>query len=130
MEQDIYQLASDFFEGRISGKLYLSDTRPTDSAAEDAAIHAVSIGAGQFQAGRFTILVFAPDIDNGSGRLLPDKARLAEMAGWAPELLAHMRKKTQEYVLTHGENPVTQGRYPDAKEHFVALRYNLQRESI
>ncbi len=129
-EEDIYELIRDFFESRISGKVYKSETRPTDSEAEDAAIHGVSLSGGQFQAGGFTILVFTPDVDNGTGRLMPNKSRLVEFAGWAEELLQHMQGKTNEYALSHGANPISQGNYPGGKEHFVAMRYEMKRESI
>lgn len=81
IEDDIYKALVDVFPG-ISGTLYKEGTRPIDATTEDAVIIISGGDAEQVQTGRAHINIYVPDIDNGSGNLVEDKARLTELSDY------------------------------------------------
>lgn len=85
-ELEIYQALEMFFSERLRGGFYTSGTRPEDSRTEDAVVGVSAVTAEQIQTGRARINVYVPDLDNGSGHPVPDKARLAEISSWSDEV--------------------------------------------
>lgn len=76
----IYQEVASWIDARISGNVYPFDCRPMDSHDEDAIIIVSTATADQIQEGRAKINIYVADIDNGSGRNVPNIERLQEIA--------------------------------------------------
>lgn len=80
IESDMFAALYNFVCGMIRGTFYSKGLRPTDSQEEDAVLTITSASAEQIQDGEAVLNVFVPDMDNGSGRLVPSKERLKEVS--------------------------------------------------
>jgi hypothetical protein len=131
IEQDVYDVAAPFFDGKISGEVYPSDTRPRDSKSEDVVIVASTPSSAQFQEGRVRILVYVPDIDNGSGRPVPDIERIQEIEQLAEPLLDILNESAQlrEYAFDFFTAP-DRGGDPATSEHFVNIYFKFKRQTF
>ena len=97
IEQEMYDALEHFFEGKISGKFYPSDCRPADSAVEDAVLTVSNATAEQIQDGIARINIFVPDLDNGSGRPVPDKDRLITLSELDEQIIDVLNKADTDY---------------------------------
>lgn len=129
IEQDIYDTLAPFFEGRINGELYPGDTRPRDSRCEDAVIVAATPGAEQYQQGRVRILIYIPDIDNASGRPVPDLERVQELEQLAEPILDLLNDTLLDYAFEFLTAPDT-GHDPSSSEHFVNIHLQYKRQTF
>ena len=125
IEQEMFDALEDFFVGRISGSLYQSDCRPTDSRLEDAVITVSTASAGQIQEGRARINIFVPDIDAGLGRPVPNKERIDNISRLDGVILETLNNSDTDYVFdlfmaTGVENAV------DIKQHFVTINIEFK----
>lgn len=128
IEQDIYDAIAPFFDGKIGGQLYQSDTRPRDSRNEDAVIVAGAPSAGQIQQGRVRVLVFIPDIDNGTGTPVPDLERVQEVESYAESIIDTLHANLPGYafeLLTAPDAGTT-----EAEEHFVNIHLQYKRQTF
>lgn len=118
IEQDIYAALEQFFAGKISGSLYPSDCRPLNSQLEDAVITVSNASAEQIQAGRARLNIYVSDIDNGSGRYVPDLGRLEELALLDEEIVAILNEANTDYRfgLFQATAKIAD---PGIKQHFV-----------
>lgn len=128
VQQDIYDAIYPVLQGRISGALYPGDTRPLDSAVEDAVIVATAPTVEKYQKGRARVLVFVPDVDNGSGRMVPDLERLQEIEPLGIEILEALNT-LDEYAFSFFSAPEL-AHHPEATEHFLDFQYQYSRISF
>lgn len=127
IEQAIYDALEQYFVGRISGMLYPSDCRPLDSNLEDAVISVGSTSSEQIQTGRAKLNIYVPDIDNNSGRLVPDKERLNELSILTEDILKILNEADTDYLfgLSQATGIIA---VPDINQHFVNI--NLEFDCI
>ena len=129
IEHDVYTSLVGFFEGKIAGQLYMSETRPRDSKQEDAVIVAGAPSGEQLQKGRVRILIFVPDIDNGSGRPTPDLARLLELEPLGQQIIDTLHESLPDYSFEFLTTPYP-GSNPGSTEHFVNINLQYLRKTF
>lgn len=120
IEEMVYNALEPFFVGKISGSLYKSGIRPLDSNLEDAVILVGNTNAEQIQTGRARIHIYVQDIDNGSGRLVPDKDRLTELSGITDEVITVLNGADLDYSFGLAQATGTLAE-PEIKQHFVNI---------
>lgn len=79
IEDFMYAALKEFLEGIIQGKVYKSECRPLDSKDEDAVVGVSSADAEQLQRGFARVNLYANDINNGTGSLVPSKGKLTAL---------------------------------------------------
>ncbi len=126
IEQHIYDALAPFFVGKLSGTLYQSDCRPLDSKLEDAVITVSNASADQVQEGRARLNIFIPDIDNNSGRLVPNKTRLDELASLDEEIVSLLNEANTDYFFDLFQATATIAE-PNTNEHFVNINLSFKR---
>lgn len=126
IEQDIFNLLESFFFGKISGSFYPSDCRPSNSKLEDAILTVSKVSAEQIQNGRARINIYVPDIDNNSGRFVPDKERLQELASLDEEIVTILNEADTDYDfdLFQGTEIIAD---ENINQHFVNINLGLKR---
>lgn len=129
IEQDIFDALTDFFAGAIDGELYMSDTRPRDSNAEDAVIVAGAPSGEQWQRGRVRILVFVQDIDNNSGSPVKDIERIQQIEAMAEPIINALHEALREYSFELFTAP-DHGQVPETAEHFVNIHLQYTRQTF
>lgn len=129
IEQDIFDALTDFFAGAIDGELYMSDTRPRDSNAEDAVIVAGAPSGEQWQRGRVRILVFVQDIDNNSGNPVKDIERIQQIEAMAEPIINTLHEALREYSFELFTAP-DHGQVPETAEHFVNIHLQYTRQTF
>lgn len=129
IEQDIYDALTGFFADAIDGTLYMSDTRPRDSATEDAVIVAGAPSGEQWQTGRVRILVFVQDIDNNSGRPVKDIERIQQVEQMAEPIIDILHEALPEYAFELLTAP-DGGQIPETTEHFVNIHIQYTRQTF
>ena len=125
IEQEILAALEPLFAGRISGNIYPSDCRPLDSKLEDAIITVSSASAEQIQEGRARLNIYVPDINNNSGRLVPDKERLEELALLDEEVVAVLNEANTDYFFDLFQATASIAD-PDIKQHFVNINLEFK----
>ena len=120
IEKEIYAVLAPLLSGRITGNLYPPDCRPLDSNLEDAVITVSNASAEQIQEGRARLNIYVPDIDNGSGRLVPNKGRIEELALLDEEVVAALNDADTDYSfdLFQATESIAD---PNIKQHFVNI---------
>lgn len=126
IEQELYEVIAPFFEGKISGTLYQSDTRPRDSKAEDAVLIAGTPSGGQIQEGNVRILIFVPDIDCGIGRPVPDLDRIQQLEPLDQPILDLLNDSLPEYAFEFYDGTTTSGT-ATTSEHSILISYKYKR---
>lgn len=129
IEQDIYDALRDYFANAIDGELYMSDTRPRDSKAEDAVIVSSAPSGEQWQKGRVRILVFVQDIDNNSGRPVKDIERIQQIEEMAEPIIDTLHETLPEYAFELFAAP-SDGQQPGTEEHFVTIHLQFTRQTF
>lgn len=129
IEQDIFDALTDFFAEAIDGELYMSDTRPRDSNAEDAVIVAGAPSGEQWQRGRVRILVFVQDIDNNSGSPVKDIERIQQIEAMAEPIINTLHETLREYSFELFTAP-DHGQVPETTEHFVNIHLQYTRQTF
>lgn len=125
IEQEILTVLEPLFAGRITGGIYPSDCRPLNSQLEDAVITVSSASAEQIQEGRARLNIYVPDIDNNSGRLVPDKERLEELAALDEEVVAYLNDADTDYDFDLFQATASIAA-PDIKQHFVNINLEFK----
>ncbi len=125
IEQEMYNALETFFYGRISGHFYPSDCRPADSKVEDAVLTVSNASADQVQEGRARINIFVPDVDNGSGRPVPDKGRLEELSSLDELIIETLNAADTDYEFDLFQATGTINA-EDIKQHFVNINIEFK----
>jgi hypothetical protein len=120
IEQDMYDALEHFFEGKISGEFYPSDCRPADSEVEDAVLTVSNATAEQIQDGIARINIYVPDLDNGSGRPVPDKNRLIAISELDEQIIDVLNKADTDYEFDLAKSTETINAEA-IKQHFVNI---------
>lgn len=125
IEQEMFDALETFFIGKISGNFYPSDCRPADSKVEDAVLTVSKATADQIQEGRARINVFVPDIDNGTGRPVPNKERLDELSSLDELIIDTLNNSNTDYCFDLSQATETVNAV-DIKQHFVNIEIELK----
>lgn len=120
IEQEMYDALEHFFEGKISGKFYPSDCRPADSEMEDAVLTVSNATAEQIQDGIARINIYVPDLDNGSGRPVPDKDRLIALSELDEQIIDVLNEADTDYEFDLAKGTETINA-ETIKQHFVNI---------
>lgn len=120
IEQEMYDALEHFFEGKISGAFYPSDCRPADSEVEDAVLTVSNATAEQIQEGVARINIYIPDLDNGSGRPVPNKDRLAELSDLDEQIIDVLNDADTDYEFDLAKGTETINAEA-IKQHFVNI---------
>jgi hypothetical protein len=125
IEMAMYEAVEEFVTENIGGGFYPSDCRPADSQAEDAVLTVSYVNAEQVQEGRAKLNIYVADIDNGSGRPVPNKARLEELAELGDELIERWNAAdtNYDYYLSAGTTTLAD---PEIKQHFVNINIGFR----
>ena len=116
----MYDALEHFFEGKISGEFYPSDCRPADSEVEDAVLTVSNATAEQIQDGIARINIYVPDLDNGSGRPVPDKDRLIAISELDEQIIDVLNKANTDYEFDLAKSTETINAEA-IKQHFVNI---------
>lgn len=116
----MYDALEHFFEGKISGEFYPSDCRPADSEVEDAVLTVSNATAEQIQDGIARINIYVPDLDNGSGRPVPDKNRLIAISELDEQIIDVLNKADTDYEFDLAKSTETINAEA-IKQHFVNI---------
>lgn len=128
--EDLYHVLKPFFAGKISGLVYFPDSRPLDSSKEDAVIGFSNGDAEQIQTGDLHVNVFVPDIDNGSGTMVPCTARLQTIAHYGDDMIDNLNAtyiNNYLFKLRKATDPFAE---TNMQEHFVAFSIHFQRKTF
>lgn len=120
IEGMIYDALEHHFDGKISGALYKEGCRPSDSNHEDAVIAVGNTSAAQIQTGRARLNIYTLDIDNNSGRPVPDKERLIEISKLADGILDVLESVDTDYRFKLVQAPAIIAA-PEIRQHFVNI---------
>lgn len=116
----MYDALEHFFEGKISGEFYPSDCRPADSEVEDAVLTVSNATAEQIQDGTARINIYVPDLDNGSGRPVPDKERLIALSELDEQIIDVLNGADTDYEFDLAKGTETINAEA-IKQHFVNI---------
>lgn len=125
IEQEMYDALEHFFDGKISGTFYPSDCRPADSVVEDAVLTVSNVTAEQIQEGRARINIYVPDIDNGSGRPVPDKRRLDALSALDELIVETLNNADTDYEFDLFKATETLNA-EEIKQHFVNINIEFK----
>ncbi len=128
--EDLYHVLKPFFAGKISGLVYFPDSRPLDSSKEDAVIGFSNGDAEQIQTGDLHVNVFVPDIDNGSGTMVPNTGRLHTIAGYGDDIIDDLNTTYVDDYLFKLSKATDFFAETSTQEHFVAFYINFQRKTF
>lgn len=120
IEQEMYNALEHFFDGKISGGFYPSDCRPADSEVEDAVLTVSNATAEQIQDGIARINIYVPDLDNASGRPIPDRDRLIAISALDEQIIDVLNEADTdfEFDLSKGTETINA---EAIKQHFVNI---------
>lgn len=125
IELEMYEILEPFIVGKIKGVFYPSDCRPLDARTEDAVLTVSNASADQIQEGRARLNIFVPDIDNGSGRPVPDKARLDELSILDEAIIETLNAAGTDYLFDLFKATETVNA-DDIKQHFVNVNIEFK----
>lgn len=120
IEMEMYAALEELMGKTIKGTFYPSEVRPLEANTEDAVLTVSNATAGQIQEGRARLNIYVPDIDNGGGSLVPDKARLMELGKIADEVVEKLNEADTAYYFDLFQATATIG-VPGKSEHFVNI---------
>ena len=121
----VYAVLSPYLKGKINGNVYHNECRPSDSREEDAEI-VFSAGTGeQIQEGFVYVNIYCADINNGSGRQVPNRGRLQAYLSWHKDILDVLNRFI-DYTWTGEETPNILAEQETA-EHFASFRLHFKR---
>lgn len=125
IEQEMYEVLESFMTGKIGGGFYPSDCRPGNSAQEDAVLTVTYANASQVQAGRAKLNIYVPDIDCGSNRAVPDKARLQELSQLDEAIIELLNEADTDYLyyLSQATHAMAD---PEILQHFVNINIGFK----
>lgn len=130
IEQDVYDLLRPYLKTVIHGEVYRNESRPGDAKTEDAVIAVSNASADQIQVGHVYVNIYVPDVNNGTGFLVPAKGRLTELSGLHESLCEYMNERTtDEYTFYPGKSAKT---IPESNihQHFVSMDIEFQRTTF
>lgn len=120
IEMEMYAALEELMGRTIKGTFYPSETRPLDADTEDAVLTVSNVTADQIQEGRARLNIYVPDIDNGGGSLVPDKARLMELEAVTDEVVEKLNEADTAYSFSLFQATATIA-VPGKSEHFVNI---------
>ena len=130
IEQEVYDLLWPYLKAVIHGEVYRNECRPGDSQSEDAVIAVSNASADQIQVGHVYVNIYVPDLNNGTGFLVPDKDRLTELSELHESFCEYMNERTtDEYTFYPGKAAKTIAE-PDIHQHFVSMDIEFQRQTF
>jgi hypothetical protein len=126
IEMEMYVGLQVYIESLVSGGFYPRDCRPLDSHSEDAVLTVSNSTADQIQEGRARLNIFVPDLDNGSGRRVPNITRLEELSAKDAVVIEKLNKieSDYEFSLFQATDIIA---VPDVDEHFVNINIQFKR---
>lgn len=130
IEEDVFVLLEPYLNKFVEGGVYRNGCRPGDSKAEDAVIAVSNASADQIQVGHVYVNIYVPDVNNGTGFLVPAKGRLTELSGLHESLCEYMNERTtDEYTFYPGKSAKT---IPESNihQHFVSMDIEFQRTTF
>ena len=99
-------------------------------SGEDAVIAVSNASANQIQVGHVYVNIYVPDVNNGTGFLVPAKGRLTELSGLHEPLCEYMNERTtDEYTFYPGKSAKTIPE-PNIHQHFVSMDIEFQRTTF
>lgn len=128
LENILFKLLSNAFNGSISGEVYKFGDRPTDSTKEDVVIQTNYVTQEYLpQVGSSTLYVYIPDqlvTINGIKAPKPNRKRLEQTAKTAVEAIRNSRIDGLKIIV---DNQVCLRDF-DIKQHLTAIRltWNIQ----
>lgn len=125
IEQEMYEALEPLITSHIKGGFYESDCRPANSKMEDAVLTATYSNAAQIQTGRAKLNIYVPDIDNGSGRAVPDKTRLQELSQLDEQILEALNDADTNYLFFLSQATHTMAD-PEIEQHFVNINIGFR----
>lgn len=123
---DIYPIVAEYFADKISGAVYYENCRPLDSTLEDAVVIVPNVSAEQIQLGKAKINVFIPDVDCGSGRYVPDIARIEEVSSHDEAIVTKLNDTNSDYLFELSAS-TTFLKADGIEQHFVNINIELKR---
>lgn len=128
IEADIYALVTESaLASMTEGGIYRKDTRPLNSEAEDIIVAFVGGVDGQEQEGIVNVNYYVSNIDNGSGKKVPNLARVTEVA---QALQSFIEGAVLENYDMWPDTQITAYKVLDTEQHCVNLRIAYKRSSI
>lgn len=127
---DVYFVLRTFFAGKVSGKVYRSDSRPLDSKTEDVVIGFSNGDADQIQEGDLHVNVFIPDIDNNSGTRVPDYGRIDTISGYGDDMIDELNNMYIDDYLFELGKATDSFAEKETNEHFVAFYVHFKRKTF
>lgn len=125
IEQQMYEALESLIVSNIRGGFYPSDCRPANSKAEDAVLTTTYASASQIQTGRAKLNIYVPDIDCGSGRAVPDKARIQELSQLDEAIINTLNAADTDYLfyLSQASHTIAD---PEIEQHFVNINIGFR----
>ncbi len=120
IEMEMYAALEELMGRTIKGTFYPSETRPLEADTEDAVLTVSNVTADQIQEGRARLNIYVPDIDNGSGSLVPDKARLMQLEAVTDEVVEKLNEADTAYSFDLFQATATIA-VPGKSEHMVNI---------
>lgn len=125
IEQQMYEALEGLLTGIITGGFYQSDCRPADSRMEDAVLTVSYADAEQIQGGRAKLNIYVSDINNGTGRDVPNKIRLQELSRIGDAVIETLNQAYTDYLfyLTQATQSM-----PDlgTNQHFITINIGFK----
>lgn len=120
VEAFLFSKAKDFFRGKISGSVYLPETRPLNSTKEDVVVVVSALDGEQFQTGTSKINVFVKDLLAPMQQ--PNKKTLRNMLALADALLAYLNDNQQNIRFKYQFAPMTL-KVEETQEHIANFSF-------
>jgi hypothetical protein len=127
VEEDVYAVLVDFFDGKIGGTVYKSGMRPLDATTEDAVVIVSSGDSEQIQTGRIHVNIYTEDVDCGNGNLVEDKGRNTELSALDEPMLEALNDALlHEYAFRLNQATCS---FPEEgmHQHFVSIYLEFKR---
>jgi hypothetical protein len=124
--QHIFEVIAPTLRERLSGDVYPEDCRPFNSSDEDAVVVVISAMAEQIQTGRARVNIYVADIDNGSGRAVPNIERLQEIASWGELIVDELNDADTDYNFTLAQAPQMVADN-EIRQHFISIVLDFKR---
>lgn len=125
IEQHMYEALEELITGLISGGFYQSGCRPANSKREDAVLGVTYASPDQIQVGRAKLNIYVSDINNGSGRDVPDKSRIQEITQADKDVIETLNQADSDYLfyLTQATHSMPD---PGTNQHFITINIGFK----
>lgn len=130
IEQEVYDLLWPYLKAVIHGEVYRNECRPGDSQSEDAVIAVSNASADQIQVGHVYVNIYVPDVNNGTGFLVPDKGRLTELSALQNPICQYLNERTVDDCDFFPGKAAWSVPEPDIHQHFVSMDIEFKRTTF